>query len=76
MLANEMPEPGSKYFPTSKVTPEEHLLHPDTRIGLDPKTGKSVVYSGEFGGRHVVDPVPVSGSFVARNFRDRRKKGK
>jgi hypothetical protein len=60
----------------AKVTPKEHLSHPETRIGLDPKNGKSVLYSGEFGGRHVVDPVPVSGSLVASIFNDRRKKGK
>ena len=59
-----------------KVTPEEHLSHPESRIGLDPKTGKSVFYSGEFGGRHVVDPLPVSASLVARVFNDRRKKEK
>jgi len=74
MLANEMPEPGSKYFPTSKVTPEEHLSHPETRIGLDPKSGKSVLYSGEFGGRHVVDPVPVSGSFLSKQFQKNKRK--
>lgn len=60
----------------NKVTPEKHLLHPKTRIGLNPVTGKSEVYSGEFEGRHVVDPIPVSGSFIARNFNDRRKKKK
>jgi hypothetical protein len=60
----------------AKVTPEEHLSHPETRVGLDPKSGKSVMYSGEFGGRHVVDAVPVSGSFIARTFNDRRNKRK
>ena len=58
----------------AKVTPEEHLSHPKTRIGLDPKSGKSVLYSGEFDGRHVVDPVPVSGSFLSKQFQ--QKKGK
>ena len=60
----------------AKVTPEEHISHPKTKVGLDPKSGKSVLYSGEFGGRHAVDAVPVSGSFISRNFNDRRKKGK
>jgi hypothetical protein len=58
----------------AKVTPEKHLSHPDTRVGLNPKTGKSVVYSGEFGGRHVVDPLPVSGSFLSKQFQ--KNKGK
>ena len=58
----------------AKVTAEEHLSHPDTRVGLDPKTGKSVVYSGEFGGRHVVDPLPVSGSFLSKQFNQKKSK--
>ena len=58
----------------AKVTAEEHLSHPDTRVGLDPKTDKSVVYSGELGGRHVVDPLPVSGSFLSKQFQKNKSK--